>query len=188
MNYPNKKNNPIKKSISTSNRGMSLEDDINKSNTYYLNNDIAVVYKKPTPITIVNVDYPNRSSAKITEAYFKLPSTTDYNGVYKGYYLDFEAKECNSKTAFPFPSIHKHQISHLENVLKQKAIAFIIIRMKQYDKDYYIEAKKFIDFYKTTSRKSLPYSWIKENGYEINMKYTIPVDYLKIVDELIKEV
>ena len=50
-----------------SNRGMGLEQDINDSNNYYLVQDIAVVYKKPTPITINKVDYKSRSDAIIKE-------------------------------------------------------------------------------------------------------------------------
>ena len=65
-------------------RGMSLEDEINHSNHYYLAHHIAVIHKKPTPIQLVKVDYPKRSAAVIKEAYFRRPSTTDYNGVYRG--------------------------------------------------------------------------------------------------------
>ena len=36
--------------INYKNRGMTLEDDINKSNQYYIENNIAYIYKKPTPI------------------------------------------------------------------------------------------------------------------------------------------
>ena len=32
------------------NRGMILENDINETNNYYLINNIAVIYKKPTPV------------------------------------------------------------------------------------------------------------------------------------------
>ena len=163
---------------------MSLEEDINKSNAYYLTNDIAVVYKKPTPIQIVTVDYPKRAAAKISEAYFKVPSTTDYNGIYKGKYIDFEAKECESKTSFPFSSIHSHQIKHLTQVLKHGAIAFIILRMSSYDKDYLIKADNFISYYNGTDRKSLPYSWIKKYGYEISRKYGNPCDYLDVVNKV----
>lgn len=184
MNYPNCKKAYIKPTISASKRGMSLEEDINKTNKHYLTNDVAVIYKKPTPIQIVKVDYPKRSAAKIKEAYFKIPSTTDYNGIYKGKYIDFEAKECLSKTSFPFSSIHSHQIKHLISVTKHGAIAFIILRMTSYDKDYLIKASDFIECYNTGTRKSLPISWIIENGYEINNAYTKPCDYLDIVDKV----
>ena len=184
MNYPNSKKTYVKPKTSTSKRGMSLEEDINKSNTHYLTNDIAVIYKKPTPIQIVNVDYPKRSAAKISEAYFKIPSTTDYNGIYKGKYVDFEAKECESETSFPYSSIHPHQIKHLSKVVNHGAIAFIILRMSFYDKDYLIKAEDFISYYNLGKRKSLPYSWILENGHEIKSKYGNPCDYLTVVNEV----
>jgi len=93
VNYPNKKANFVREKQSTSNRGMVFEAMINEANDYYRVNNIAIIHKKPIPVQIVNVDYPNRSSAVIKEAYYKVPSTTDYNGIYKGYYIDFEAKE-----------------------------------------------------------------------------------------------
>ena len=77
MNYPNGLNKKVNNTINYGNRGMCLEDDLNISNQYYLENDIAVIYKKPTPITINHVDYPNRADAVITNAKFKIPSTTD---------------------------------------------------------------------------------------------------------------
>lgn len=186
MNYPGGK----KKSQHTtnySNRGMTLEEDINVTNNDYLLTDTAIIHKKPTPINIVKVDYPSRNKAKITEAYFKLPSTTDYNGIYKNKYIDFEAKECSSLTSFPFSSIHPHQIEHLSAVLRHGAIAFVIIRMVKYNEDYLIDAKNFIEYYKNRTRQSLPYTWIKENGYLITYKYQRPCDYLKIVDKLMEK-
>ncbi|MGC3342415.1 Holliday junction resolvase RecU, partial [Enterococcus faecalis] len=69
-----------KRPVEFGNRGMVFEEAINQSNQYYLLNKQAVVHKKPTPVQIVNVDYPKRSAAVIKEAYFRQASTTDYNG------------------------------------------------------------------------------------------------------------
>ena len=63
---------------------MTLESDIEATNLFYLNHGIAVIHKKPTPVQVVSVSYPARNKAKITEAYYKTPSTTDFNGVYQG--------------------------------------------------------------------------------------------------------
>ena len=80
MNY----STPIKKKAniinSYGNRGMGLENDISETNKYYRINDIAIIYKKPTPITISKVDYPSRINAVIKEGYFRTHSTTVYNG------------------------------------------------------------------------------------------------------------
>ncbi|MEG2504608.1 MAG: Holliday junction resolvase RecU, partial [Carnobacterium sp.] len=84
-----KKKQAPKKDHSFAKRGMTLEEDINASNESYLAFGKAVIHKKPTPIQIVKVDYPQRSRAKITEAYFRQASTTDYSGVYQGRYIDF---------------------------------------------------------------------------------------------------
>ena len=75
-------------------------------------------------IKITKVDYPSRDKAVIKEAFFTIPSTTDYNGIYKGKYIDFEAKETKSKTSFSLNNIHPHQIKHLENIDKHKGFNY----------------------------------------------------------------
>lgn len=126
---------------------MSLEKDIEQSNTFYLKSGIAVIHKKPTPVQIVNVHYPKRSKAVINEAYFRTPSTTDYNGVYNGYYIDFEAKETKNKTSFPLNNIHAHQVEHMKNTYLQKGIVFLMIRFKTLDEVYILPYSKFEFFW-----------------------------------------
>ena len=139
MNYPNgiKKNFKSSNFINYANRGMKLEDDLNITNNYYRDMDVAYIYKKPTPIKITKVNYPSRDKAMIKEAFFDTPSTTDYNGIYKGKYVDFEAKETNSLTSFPLNNIHKHQIIHLNNIARHGGIAFIIVRFTMLNETYF---------------------------------------------------
>lgn len=190
VNYPNKKVvQPLaeeeKKLLShdTSRRGYSLEDALNRSNQYYLTIDKAVIHKKPTPIQIVKVDYPCRSAAKIVEAYFKVPSTTDYNGIYKGKYIDFEAKEC-SKESFPFKNIHPHQIDHLERVIRHGGIAFLIISFMKKNEVYLIDAKYVVEKFRHARRQSLLYRDIQTYGWLIHQGYAPELDYLGIVDQI----
>ena len=185
IQYPNGvKGNYQRLNTPQGGRGMELEKEISITNDYYRENQIANVHKKPTPITIVKVDYPKRSAAKITEAYFKIPSTTDYNGIYRSKYIDFEAKECASKTSFPLSSIHDHQLKHLKDVLNHGAIAFVIIRFTQLDKTYYVEANKLLTHLSKTTKRSIPLRWFEENAHEIGYNYIKPVDYIKIIDQL----
>ena len=183
FNYPNKKSNFIQKT-KYSNRGMELEEDINFANKYYLNNDIAVIHKKPIPIQIVEVNYPNRSSAMITKAFYKTPSTTDYNGLWNGKYIDFEAKETNSATSFSLNNIHEHQIDHMQKILNHGGITFIIVRFKKIDKTFILPFKKFIFFYdraKNGGRKSIKLSEFEETAFELSFNYKIRLDYITII-------
>ena len=186
MNYPNGIKKTTIAGVSThKNRGMTLENEINVSNEYYRDTDKAYIYKKPTPIKITKVDYPSRDKAMIKEGFFTTPSTTDYNGLYKGYYIDFEAKETQSKTSFALTNIHPHQINHLENIDKHKGIAFLIVRFSTLNETYLLTAKNLIHFISKEERKSIPIKFFRQNAYLIKDGYKPQIDYLKIVDDLI---
>ena len=169
-------------SISSANRGMNLEHDINLSNDYYRDQDICLITKRPTPINIVKVDYTK--GAKITHAYFEEQSTTDYNGVYKSRYIDFEAKNTKSKTSFPINNITKHQIEHLKRVLYHGGIAFFIIQFEALDKVYLLDAKYVIDFYEHGERKSIPLSCFQDNGVEIEKAFNPRLKYIDAIEKM----
>ena len=194
INYPNgqsykevtKKKRESKKSsselsISAANRGMAFEEDINLSNEFYKEKGICLITKRPTPINIVKVDYSK--GAKITHAYFEAQSTTDYNGVYKGKYIDFEAKNTKNKTSFPLSNITKHQIEHLKQVLKHGGIAFFIIQFQMLEKVYLLDASYVIHFYEHGERKSIPLSCFEENGIEIEQSYNPRLKYIEAIDK-----
>ncbi len=181
-NVEQKKESAHRTLLSAANRGMSLEEDINLSNDFYRDAGIALINKRPTPINIVKVDYSK--GARITDAYFEKQSTTDYNGVYKGRYIDFEAKNTKSTTSFPLSNISEHQIVHLKNVLKHGGIAFFIISFQMKDEIYLLDASFVIDFYEHGKRKSIPYDVFKKEGILIKQDYSPRLHYLDAVEAL----
>ncbi|MFA5687184.1 MAG: Holliday junction resolvase RecU [Bacilli bacterium] len=170
------------RSSSLANRGMALEDDINKSNEYYRDKNIALITKRPTPINVVKVDYSR--GAKIIDAYFEKQSTTDYNGVFQGKYLDFEAKSTISKTSLPLANITKHQIEHIKKVQEHGGIAFFIIRFSSLNETYLIDASFVINQFKEQKRKSLAYLQLKKVAYLIEEGFQPRLDYLSVVKKV----
>lgn len=190
MNYPNGKKyipqqaKTIKtdKHINAANRGMALENLINETNSFYYAQNICLITKRPTPINVVKVDYSR--GARIIDAYFEKQSTTDYNGVYKGRYIDFEAKSSKSKTSFPLHNIYQHQIDHLKKVIQHRGIAFFIIELAFYDEYYLLDAQILINFFETNDRKSIPIEIIRKDGYKLKIGYKPALNYIEAIDSL----
>ena len=152
---------------------MTLEEDINLTNQQYLDKNIAVIHKKPTPIQVVKVDYPKRSAAKITEAYYRRSSTTDYNGVYKGYYLDFEAKETKN----------------MKQCEEHGGISFTIVRFSTLNEIYLLETNFLLKWweqqFEEKGRKSIPLSAIQAEANLVEYGINPRIPYLQVVDEWI---
>lgn len=164
------------------NRGMDFEKEINLSNAYYLETKQAVITKRPTPINVVKVDY--QRGAKITHAYFEKQSTTDYNGIYRGKYLDFEAKSTQSKTALAIANITIHQREHLARIIAQGGLAFILISFPMKQEVFALKAADFLQFIAKEKRQSLPYAWIAKVGKKVVIGLQPRIDYLPAVDAL----
>ena len=182
MQYPNNiKKSYTKLSVSHSNRGMNLENALNISNEYYLRTDKALIYKKPTPIGVVDVSYKNHKKT-IEKAYFKEQSTLDYNGLYRGRYIEFDAKETLNKTAFPLSNIHEHQTNQIRNVIKHGGIIFLVIRMNNIN--YLLTGEDYIYYIDNNNRKSISYNYIQEKAHIIKAAYQPQLDYLSVVDKI----
>ena len=181
INYPTTKkvsdyqNNKVR---NTANQGMALEDMLNRTNEYYTQREIAFISKRPTSVKVLKTS----DKYKITEAVFLAPSTLDYVGVYKGRYLDFEAKETVSKKGFPMANISEHQIKAMENIIKHNGITFAIIFLRSFNEIYLIDGQVLIDSY-ISKQNIIPYEQIKMVGTLIKEGYYTPVDYIKVVKE-----
>lgn len=185
LQYPNgfKATTQHRASDNHARRGTSLEEDLNDSNVYYRERDIALIYKKPTPIQVVRVDYPARNKARITEAYYRTPSTTDYNGLYRGRYIDFEAKETRNKTSFPNYLVQSHQIDHLNRVRRQGGIGFFIIRFSTLGETWLVDSQDLTEKLREKQRKSIPHSWFTEHGILLEEGLFPRIAYLRAVDQ-----
>ncbi|MDN4461874.1 Holliday junction resolvase RecU [Fructilactobacillus sanfranciscensis] len=174
--------------INYGDRGMTLEQEINDSNSYYLMKDIAVIHKKPTPIQIVKVDYPRRSAAVIKEAYFKQASTTDYNGIYMGKYIDFDAKETMNKTSLPLSNFHEHQIVHMKKCVEQGGICFALVKFVRLNEIFVLNSDNLFTFWnrmKNDGRKSISKKEFENLGYKINYQINPVLPYLDAVKKII---
>lgn len=190
MKYPNgEKYQPEQKKekkttrgiLNAGNRGMSFEEDINLSNEYYNEKNICLITKRPTPINIVKVDYTR--GAKITNAYFEKQSTTDFNGVYKGRYIDFEAKNTKNKSSFPLANIPLQQIDHLKRVIAHGGIAFFLIQFESRGEVYLLDASFVINFYEHGERKSIPYEVFLKEGELITQGLRPRLDYIQAINK-----
>ena len=162
-------------------RGSILEELINHCNDKYLENNLALIQKIPTPIKPINIDKETRH---ITLAYFDQKSTVDYIGVVQGVPVCFDAKECSANT-FPIQNIHEHQMDFMSNFEKQGGVAFIILYFSNYDEKYYIPFTDILFFWnrsKEGGRKSFTYDEVNKE-YKIRSARGIMVHYIEMIQK-----
>lgn len=145
-------------------RGSTLEDLVNRTNEKYLQNNLALIQKVPTPITPINID---KATRHITLAYFDQKSTVDYIGVVQGVPVCFDAKECHTDT-FPLANIHEHQVEFMRNFEAQDGVAFILISFTHKNEFYYMRFEELLGFWnrmKEGGRKSFRYDELDERFF-----------------------
>lgn len=160
-------------------RGSTLEELLNRTNEKYLQNNLALIQKIPTPITPINIEKETRH---ITLAYFDQKSTVDYIGVVQGIPVCFDAKECHTDT-FPLANIHEHQVAFMENFEKQDGVAFILISFTHRNEFYYLRFRELIEFWnraKEGGRKSFRYEELSQ-AFFLKEKPGIFIPYLEAI-------
>jgi len=95
-----------------SNKGMFLEELINRTITYYGSKNVAYFEKRNIPFKILKM-----INEKTFVGLLFSKSTVDYTGVYKNTHYEFEAKQTELIT-FNFNNIQKHQFLYLEKLSK----------------------------------------------------------------------
>ncbi len=160
-------------------RGNNLETLIERTNEYYLKNNVARIDKAATPVKVTEIS----SSGKILEGYFEKKSTVDFYGVAQGNYIAFDAKETQQKS-LPLKNIHIHQLEYMRDVTKQGGIAFVIVNFVEENLYYLLPYEVVNDYFinaKNGGRKSIPKSaFINELQITISSGYLL--NYLEVVN------
>jgi recombination protein U len=166
------------------NRGQSFENHLNYANTLYARRNIALINKRPTPIKVLK-----SKGVNILKAVWEAKSTVDYDGVYRGKAIYFEAKSAQGKS-FALKNIHAHQLEYLQKAEEQGAICFLLIELRDYDQVFFVPysiIKHYVYHAAHGGRKSIPKEDFDVYAYEVVSSDRSRIDYLHWVDKLIEE-
>ncbi|MED1406494.1 Holliday junction resolvase RecU [Bacillus mycoides] len=166
------------------NRGMAFEHLLNITNRMYKSANIGVINKRPTPVKVLKTD----KRGNITKSSWQEKSTVDYDGVYKGKALYFEAKSTELTSRFPLDYIHRHQIDYLKDTQEMGAICFFLIEFRTDHVIYFVPVSVVAEYYEAMlydgGRKSIPREEFEKRAYIVPQTNRALVDYLYHVDEL----
>ncbi|MFW5438835.1 Holliday junction resolvase RecU [Paenibacillus apiarius] len=161
---------------------MPFEQLIEYTNNLYESKEIAVINKRPTPVKVTR-----SVGSKVMAGFFEKQSTVDFDGVYQGRAIVFEAKSTKNPTRFDLCNLPDHQYEHLEKCHKRGAIAFILISFEKQQKEYllpYTALRPYwIEYKKPVGKRSMSILDFDIHAYEVNSG-RVPLDYLKVVDEV----
>lgn len=164
-----------------SNRGMGFEMILDRTNEMYDQKGIAIINKRPTPVKVIS-KRGNRVSG-----FFQSPSTVDYDGVYNGRPVVFEAKSVKHLTRFDFKNLHQHQYDYLEKCHQAGAIAFLLVEFTSQHKTYLLTFEALRPYWSESQRvngkKSMNIVDFDIHAYEVEQG-EVPVDYLRVVNEI----
>lgn len=162
------------------NMGMNLESDVISSCNVFRERGLASIYKRPTPIKIGKVD--QRNPNHITSAYFAEKSTTDFVGVYRSRYIDFECKETGHDT-LQVQNIRPQQLTHLDLVLKLGGIGFFLVCFTKRQEVYLLDAAPVLDrVLRQKSHAGFKRDFFIQNGILIEQGYSPRLEILKAID------
>lgn len=166
------------------NRGMAFEMLINLANEMYRRGGVALINKRPTPVKVLK-----SKGGRVLNGFYEAKSTVDYDGVYKGRAVAFEAKSTQSLTRFDLSNIAQHQLDYLEKAEKMGAICFFLIEFSK-DQTVFLVPASVIQSYVRMShqpngKKSISRADFDIYGYLVEQTERAPIDYLQYIDEAV---
>lgn len=166
-------------------RGSTLEDMVNRTNEWYLEKNLALMQKIPTPITPVRMDKEHR---QITLAYFDQRSTIDYIGAVQGIPVCFDAKECVAEI-FPLQNIHEHQVEFMRQYEEQGGISFLLIYFTSRHVCYYMSFQEMMKYWNRAKEGGVKHFKYEELdiGFFVPLKQGMILHYLECLQKVLEQ-
>ena len=162
-----------------SNKGMFLEEIINRTILYYSSKNIAYFEKRNIPFKILKM-----INKKTFIGLLFSKSTIDYTGIYKNIHCEFEAKQTELET-FNFKNIKEHQFEYLQKISKyNNTFCFLIIYMSKYEKFYLIKFSKVIEYIKLNKTHIIHMNKIIEYGHELEIIYPGILNLIEVLNKI----
>ena len=161
------------------NKGMYIEELINRTIDYYwYNKDNIYFEKRFVPFKILKIMNNNVFLGKLLSK-----STVDYTGVFKHRHLEFEVKQ-TEKDFFDFSLIKKHQWMFMDRMNKMGIYWFLIIYYTKNDIKLivnYNKIKKIIN----KKKKKIPFLQLQKESYEMEVIYPGIINLAEILNKII---
>lgn len=161
--------------------GQAFEQMIDYSNEVYKRLNMAVVHKRPTPVKVTR-----SAGTKVLAGFFEKKSTVDYDGIYRGRRLDYEAKSIESLDRFDLKRVEDHQYTHLEQCYQHGSLTFVLIEFVKQRKVYLLPfetLKSYKEQARRGGKKSIRIEDMDIHAYEVQPA-GVPVDYLPVVKKI----
>lgn len=159
-------------------KGAKLEMLINMTNNEYRNAGIADIDKVPPPVEISKV------SGKKVSGFLDRPRWVDYNGIYRGRAIIFDAKE-STVERFTLANLEEHQYKKLKMWHEHGAVSFLIVAFwlkgKNEPEIYYLKFEQLAAYWEkkdSGGSKSIPISYFREHCVRVKGGNGFTVHYL----------
>ncbi|MEH7114543.1 Holliday junction resolvase RecU [Neobacillus niacini] len=160
--------------------GASFEEMLKKSCEYYQYIGVALIHKIPTPWS---VSY-DKQSRRVIRAHPEEKSSVDFEGVWHGRSVAFEAKSTRERKRFDLKNIQQHQLDYLMMHQDQGGLSFFLIEFAKIGEVYlvwYDQVQEWWDNMENGGRKSIPYSWIQIHCC-IVVPGRAPLDFVRVLE------
>ena len=161
------------------NKGMYIEQLMNRTIEYYQTNNIAHLEKRQIPIKILK-----HINKEVVIAKLIAKAKVDYFLYIKKRYVEIECKQ-TQKNYFDLTLIKKHQAKYLSEIQKINGTSsLLMIYFEQFDQIICIQYEKLMNL--AQKRKKIEYSIIKKHGVIVEVIFPGILNLENCFDKIFK--